>query len=301
MPNTIKIFFAPTNWNTTPQIMEDSRPQSPLNSCKWLNVEATGKIEEADYLIIQDTCPPNILNRFTPAQRLYFSREALTPHLINNYPTTKVNRFSYWDGSGHLWTRWWYGSTQGRSSQGYGGINKTYDELLKESPVPKTNLLTSILSNKTMCEGHKLRIEFTRKFLSAYPTLHLYGSVNFRTHQIPHNLKHLALDDYKFCLGFDNQDNIGNFFGTQFTDSLLRWCVPIFWCGADLKKHFPPKSFIQFDARNPNEINRIIDILNNEDYEDRLEDLTEARHLILNKYNMWPTIKEAIDKYGKQI
>jgi len=294
-----KIYFAPTEWSTNANFTEDTRYQAPKNLLQWSNIKAVTNLEEADYLVIQDTCPPSILNKFPLSHRLYFSREALTPNIIKSYPPNKVTRCSFWDDSGHLWTRWWYQSTKGISQQGYGGIDKTYDELVKEKAIPKSKILTCILSNKTMCEGHKLRRNFTQQFLTKYPSLDLYGSVSFSNKKIPQNLKHLALDDYKFCLGFDNQDNINNFFGTQFTDSLLRWCVPIFWCGTDLNNHFPSKAFIQFDARNPNEIDRIIDIINNDDYSERLDDLAEARDLILHKYNMWPTIKEVIDKNGK--
>ena len=80
-----------------------------------------------------------------------------------------------------------------------------------------------------------------------------------------------------------------------FTDSILSWTVPVFWCGTDLKRYFPEKSFIQIDIRKENEIDRLVEILNNDDYESRISALTEARNLILNKYNFWPTIKKVID------
>jgi hypothetical protein len=145
-----------------------------------------------------------------------------------------------------------------------------------------------------MNEGHGLRKDFTKKFLNKYH-FDLYGSVSFRNSAIPNNDKIEALKPYKYCLGFDNQDFIDDFFGTQFTDSILSWTIPIFWCGTDLSKYFPKNSFIQFDARKDTEIDRIIDIIKNDDYNSRISDLEEARDLILNKYNFWPTIKRVID------
>jgi hypothetical protein len=61
-------------------------------------------------------------------------------------------------------------------------------------------------------------------------------------------------------------------------------------------KYFPEKSFDRFDVDDYNEIERLLDIVNDpSDYDDRLDAVSEARQLILNEYNMWPTIKKAID------
>jgi len=289
-----KIYFAPTPWTDSVGVMEDSRGQSPNNSCIWDNIEATDDIIDAEYLVIQDSCPMDILTQFPKEKRLYFSREALTPNIIHEYPNDLVNRFSFWDGSGYLWTRWWYTSTKAQASHGYGGICKSYTELSNEKPKDKTKRFTCVLSNKTQSEGHNIRIGFTEKIIKKYPKLDLYGSIEFRNKEMPNNDKSLALADYQYCLGFDNQDNIDNFFGTQFTDSVLNWCVPIFWCGTDLNRYFPEKSFIQFNAREDKEIDRIIDLIENDDYTERIGAIAEARDLILNKYNLWPTISNVI-------
>ena len=146
-----------------------------------------------------------------------------------------------------------------------------------------------------MNEGHEIRKRFAEKFMKKHP-LDLYGSVSFRNSDIPNNDKILALKDYKYCLGFDNQDFIKDFFGTQLSDTLLAWTVPIFWCGTDLSRYLPEGSFIQFNAREESEIDRIIDIIKNDDYDARLPKIKEARDMILNQYNFWPTIRKVI--YG---
>ena len=85
---------------------------------------------------------------------------------------------------------------------------------------------------------------------------------------------------------------------TQFTDSILYWTVPIYWGGADLSRFFPEDSFIQIDIRKPDEVNKVIEIIQNDDYESRIPALKEARNLILNKYNMWPMINEILETGG---
>jgi hypothetical protein len=230
-----------------------------------------------------------LLSRFEPKKRLYFSREALSTHLKNQYPSSEFNRFSYWDGTGYLPLRWWYGSNWSS-----GGVNQDYDSLMNLELPEKTKSLCCVLSDKEMTEGHRLRKKFTQNFIGKY-NFDLYGSVGFRNSEIANNDKFSVLKQYKYCLGFDNQDFIKDFFGTQCTDTLLAWTVPIFWCGQDLAKYLPEGSFIQFNARDLNEIDRIIDIIENDDYESRIPAIKEAREYLLNKHNFFPTIKKLID------
>jgi hypothetical protein len=295
----INIYFAPTPWSTSPQVLEDYRFQTPNNLGQWEDIRAVLNPNDAEYLIIQDeTNNIELLNKFEPKKRLYFNREALSVGILNNINKSDYNLFSFWNGSGYLPVRWWYGTNIQASEQGYGGISKTYDELNNLEPIEKTKNICCILSNKTQNEGHRLRKTFTEKYLEKY-NLDLFGSVSFRNSNIPNNDKFSALKDYKYCLGFDNQDFIDDFIGTQFTDSILSFTVPIFWCGTDLSKYYPKGSFIQFNARDFNEIDRIKEIISKDDYYKRLPALKEARDMILNKYNFWPTIKKIIDTNGK--
>lgn len=293
-----KIYFAPTPWATDEEILFNLKHQTPNSLGIWEDIEAVRNPKQAEFIIIQDEINDQfgVLNMFRPKNRLYFNREALSLHLKTKYPSTEFNRFSFWDGTGYLPIRWWYGTDINTSAQKYVGISKTYDELLNELPYEKSKQISCVLSNKTMNEGHKIRKVFAKKFLSKYPSIDLYGSVEFHNRVLKNNDKMEALKSYKYSLGFDNQDFIKDFFGTQLSDAFLCWTVPIFWCGTDLGKYFPSNSFIQFNARNETEIDRIIEIIQYDDYNKRLPALEEARNLILNKYNFWPTIKQLINR-----
>lgn len=285
-----KVYFAPTPWSSSEQVFNDYRFQTPNNLGFWEDIQATTNLDEAEFIVIQDECyDSQLLSRFEPKKRLYFSREALSTHLKNQYPSSEFNRFSYWDGTGYLPLRWWYGSNWSS-----GGVNQDYDSLMNLELPEKTKSLCCVLSDKEMTEGHRLRKKFTQNFIGKY-NFDLYGSVGFRNSEIPNNDKFSVLKQYKYCLGFDNQDFIKDFFGTQCTDTLLAWTVPIFWCGQDLAKYLPEGSFIQFNARDLNEIDRIIDIIENDDYESRIPAIKEAREYLLNKHNFFPTIKKLID------
>jgi hypothetical protein len=99
----------------------------------------------------------------------------------------------------------------------------SYDELIAESPVEKTKSIACVLSNKVINEGHRLRIDFAKKIIDEESfSLDLFGGVSFKNKKFIDNNKRDSLDDYKYCLAFDNQDIIRDFFGTQFTDAVLR-------------------------------------------------------------------------------
>ena len=278
-----KIYFAP-NWGmTSEQMVKDYSKQSPNNSGVWKDISVTFDVNEADYLIIQDNCDDNLLNEFTPEKIIYFSREALSPELINQYQPTSVNRFSFWDGTGYLWTKWNYPGA-------YGGIGMTYDELKSEAEPPaKNKIISCIQTNKSITELHRLRKLFIETYSKKYE-IDVYGSISCSNTILKNNNKVNALDAYRYTFAFDNQLHIKNFVGTQVTDALLRWVVPIYCGGGDLNKYFPEKSFIQMDKSDLNDIDKMNHIINNDDFESRLNDITEARRLIMDKYNLWPTI-----------
>lgn len=283
-----KIYFAP-NWGLSSQQMSTSYiKQSPGNSGEWEDVCLTLSVEDADYLVVEDNCEPSLLAKFPPSKILYFSREALDFRSHSSYPKDRVKRFSYWDGSGYLYTKWIYPGP-------HGGIGLSYDHLAKESRPPKTKSISCVQTDKQMTPTHVARKAFIAKCSESF-AIDIYGSIDCSNCTLKDNDKKNALDDHRYSLAFDNQITIKDFFGTQFTDALLRWTVPIYGGGADLEKYFPPKSFIKIDPFDLKYVDEVKKIIENEDYEGRIEDVNKARDLILNKYNIWPTIKKVIDK-----
>ena len=137
----IKIYFAPTPWSSSSQVLEDYRYQTPGNSGIWEDIVATTNLEDAEYLVIQDeTSDKSLYDKFPPNKRLYFNREALSVGILNNHPIENYKRFSFWDGSGYLPTRWWYGPNWSS-----GGINLDYDKLVNLDMPEKTKNLSCIL------------------------------------------------------------------------------------------------------------------------------------------------------------
>ena len=241
-------------------------------------------------IIIQDSCSLQELNKFPLNKRYYFSREAMDRNSYKIFKKHGIVDCSFWNNKeSYLWTKWIYNSSH------YTGINKTYDQLLNLAPPIKNKKICCILSNKTFSPGHLLRTQFMQK-LSQKIDIDIYGTVQFANCSLENNDKFKCLTQYQYCMAFDNQDDIVKFFGTQFTDSVLLYTVPIYWGGSNhkLPEYFPSKSFETIDIKDNKSIDKVIDILNNDNYNERIEDLKTARNLILNKYNMWPTIETEI-------
>jgi len=295
------IYFLPAWGNSSIELLEAMSLQTPQNSCEWKTIKGTKDIFEADAFILQDYTTAE-MESFLKINNLwektfYFSREVPGAGPIKNYPGT--HEYSYLDGSSYLFTKWIY------PNEHNGGISTSYDALTNYSASKKRNMLC-VQSAKRILPGHNMRLDFIEEFCTIAPeSFDLYGGItqdetfkNFSNlERLIENNKFQTCAEYKYCLAFDN-GKYANYFGTQFTDSLLSWCVPIYWGAPNIEEFFPADSYISFDAEAPDrerEINRIIEIINDpQDYDRRLPALTKARNLVLNKYNIWDTIDEVI-------
>jgi len=269
--------------------------QTPLQDGVWHELRATEDISIAEFAVIFDSDPYNEAASFPADRKIYMSREALDSKSIKRHSVREYRHFSFWNGTGYLPVKWSY-TDLSPTGAGYSGIELNYLELSELRVPPKTKLICSTLSSKTLTRGHRIRLKFTKKFMAEYPELDVYGSAPFANSSLLDNSKTKTLMPYAFQLAFDNQCHLNDFVGTQFTDSLLLWSKPIFWGSRDVFKFYPRNSFLWFDADKPKrEIPRILEELCFERYVDSLSAIEEARDRVLNTYNLWPTLENILD------
>lgn len=291
---SFKIYFMPSRGMDSMsqnELLERAKRQTPGNSGVWKDMEGTTNIDEADYYIIMEATDLPIPN---PAKAYYFSREPRGVGPGPGYLDPRIKRFSFLDGGSYFSTFWYCERS---------GYTKTYDELIKLKPARKTRGMSCTVSEKTWLPGMKTRVEFVKEFQKRHgDKLHLYGRINKLPElskfvlEIKDDDKYNTLKNYKYCLAFDN-GTYPNYFATQLTDTLLSWTLPIYWAAPGISnthEFFPEGSYLPFDARDPNEIERIVEFVENDNFKDHIPAMTEARELILNKYNLWNTIYEAI-------
>jgi hypothetical protein len=69
--------------------------------------------------------------------------------------------------------------------------------------------------------------------------------------------------------------------------------MPIYWGCKNIDKFLPKGSYINIDINKPGIEDEIIEISKSRLFEENIDYIAEARDLILNKYNLWPTIKKS--------
>jgi len=87
-----------------------------------------------------------------------------------------------------------------------------------------------------------------------------------------------------------------NYWSERFFDAMLLWTMPIYYGGTNIHEYLPENSFRYIDLFDSNHTPEyIIDIIDSDFREKHIEDMKEARYLLLNKYQIWPRIKTVID------
>ncbi|WP_196219596.1 glycosyltransferase family 10 domain-containing protein [Halorubrum sp. BV1] len=145
-------------------------------------------------------------------------------------------------------------------------------------------------------DGHILRMKFLDRLVDTYPgILDLYGRGDFTcdAYRGPLDDKWAGCASYKYSLAVENYQG-PNYFSEKVVDPLLAWSVPIYWGCTNLEEYLPEESFIRIDIEANNAPERLREILENDDWEQRLDAVAEARRRILNEYQLFPTIESHI-------
>jgi|GEM_PF-1147767 hypothetical protein len=291
---SFKIYFMPSRGMdnmSQNELLERAKRQTPGNSGVWKDMKGVPDINDADYYVILEAT-----DHQTPDanKTFYFSREPRGVGRGMGPMDPRIRRFSFLTGESYF-SSFWYCERS--------GYTKTYDQLLKLQPQKKNKGMSCTVSEKTWLPGMDTRVQFVKELQKRHADkFDLYGRISKLPEltdfvlEIKDDDKYNTLKDYRYCLAFDN-GTYPNYFATQFTDTLLSWALPIYNVApgiSNIHEFFPEGSYIPFDARNHNEIERIIKLLEEDNFEDHIPAMTEARELILNKYNLWNTIYEAI-------
>jgi len=67
--------------------------------------------------------------------------------------------------------------------------------------------------------------------------------------------------------------------------------MPIYWGCKNIDKFLPKGSYINIDINKSGVEDEIIMISKSNLFEENIESIKEARKIILDKYNIWPTIE----------
>jgi hypothetical protein len=151
---------------------------------------------------------------------------------------------------------------------------------LASLPVPeKTGSLSCIVSSLKQLEGHRLRLNFVTNCKKEIPAMDLFGKgINYISDKMD------GLLPYRYSLAIENA-SIPYYFTEKINDCFLAYTVPLYYGCRNIDKYFPPQSYIPVDINNTAAaIKTIKAIIENDDWNARLEAVKEARELVLNRY-----------------
>jgi len=185
-------------------------------------------------------------------------------------------------------------------------INRDYDFLSTTLLPEKNHILSWITSTKSILGGHKKRMSFLGDVSKIIPELELVGT-NIHHISNPEERKMNAeeqqrlgfkivedkwegLAPYKYSLAIENFSG-PDYWTEKLADCFLAWTLPIYYGCTNLESYFPADSFIRIDINDPKEATKIIkQTILSDCWENRLYAISEARDLVLNKYQLFPSI-----------
>ena len=235
---------------------------TPNRSGVWKDMVGVSRIEEADWCVVIDKTNQNV-----PLDRTVFV--SAHPIMLNYHGyvdnTDKPHRLDNAETFG--FGEWW--------------LSYDYDYLSNLKPMDKTKDICCIMSNTGGGWGRDQRKQFARSFGDK---INLYGRIEGGV-ELGENTpdkywfgKEPVLAEHRYSIEVD----VGvckNYFSERFFDSLLMWCMPLYWGCNNVHEFIPKEAFKYIDIYGDGS-----DIFG---VERNLEAIAEARDLLLNKYQIW--------------
>ena len=279
MPKT-RVYFPGACEMGSPQITKLYRK---LLSSNNTTIEIVDDVKDCDYIVMQDQT-----NEELPLDKkvIFFQKE---PDHVMHYKYERENLYkSFYHSKGETWmiqTPW---------------ISFTHDELVAMKPPPKKYKLSVVDSGRTALAGHHHRLQALENIVNHVPGIHLYGYItNGRENSgpyktpLPVRTKEDAFLNYKYAVAIEN-GKTPYYFSEKIIDPILCWTTPIYWGCSEIGKYFPKGSFIEIKDLDNTVGSQVAAIIESQHYEENLDALSEARELILNKYNLIPTIEKSL-------
>lgn len=181
-------------------------------------------------------------------------------------------------------------------------INKTYDEFQHMNIVKNNNLnstISTIVSGNLTSSGDVKLIDFIKFLQQKDIHINVFGSDKWETknYQGPLENNHTdnALFPYKYVINCETNKNI-NYLSHRLIDGILSECL-VFYSGcSNIKDLIDEKSFVWLELSNFDKDYQIIKKAIQENWwEQRIENIKNAKHKILNELSLFPTLEKIIN------
>jgi hypothetical protein len=173
-------------------------------------------------------------------------------------------------------------------------INKSIEDLYKQSMPDKTKFISIATSNKTYTKGHRNRIECAMKikrYFGSYVDLFGRGFNDFYD-------KWDVVSPYRYHISIENSVE-KNYFSEKIVDPILAYTLPIYYGCPNISDFFDLPEYLQIlDLNSFDSIKKKIKFIieNDQIYNNNLQFLTDARLKIIEKYNFFPMVCAIMDQ-----
>lgn len=270
-----------------------------INGCQFI---FDSECESYDWLVVYDDFPKQRSGKAyryealncAPSQTILVTSE---PASIKYYEPAYVDQFAViWTSQGPRDLRH-TNVTRGPSTSlwyyGQGGEDvKTIDQMFFSSIPEKRHQISTVCSSKAQKHTlHRMRWEFTQFLKHKLPELQIFG------HGVrPIGDKAEAMDAYRYHIAIENEYS-PHHWTEKLSDCFLAGCLPFYYGCPNLEEYFPKESFIRIDIKKPQASFEIIsDAIQSRQYARRLDDITEARRLVLEDHNLFNRLSIRINR-----
>ncbi|WP_204106137.1 MULTISPECIES: glycosyltransferase family 10 [Spirulina sp. CCY15215] len=171
---------------------------------------------------------------------------------------------------------------------------------LNEMPPPQKNRRCSwITSGISRTVNHRKRLAFLKSLVESELELDVYGRDLpdwSQSYGQIENKAH-ALNPYYYNLAVENYAENDWYVSEKLWDSLLGWCLPIYYGGTAADKLLPPGSFLRLPSQDEKGLAYIKEVTSTLDaWHEAKEAIAEARQIILHELNLLAWLSRFVGK-----
>lgn len=256
-------------------------------------------MDECDFWVVIEDLPDIQTTKCPPANTIFIASE---PPSVKSYEAVFTNQFAsiitcnrLIKGPNVIYSHSslpWHVGRRSKNHQNL-GFTQNYDELHEMKSFEKNRLISVITSDKTFTRGHRNRIRLVKQLKQHFgSTLDLFGrGIN----EIEN--KWDAIIRYKYHIALENC-SYPDYWTEKVGDAYLGGAVPIYYGCPNLEEYFPKNSFFSITTHVDEAISTIERVISEDPYEAMLQDVMNARSLVLDHYNLFPRLHELVNRSG---
>jgi len=248
------------------------KKMTPGRSGVWKDLVAVTDEKEADWCVVVD----DTKREMNPDRTLYVGAHPYMPGYEGYRDLSRhKHKLDLKDTFG--FGEWW--------------LDYDYDYLSALEPMEKTKDCCYIVSNSTGGYGREERKQLARQMNGQIDVFGRISGVGGGHLGVTDNDggnhtwgKEDVLSRYRYSVEVD----VGatrNYFSERVFDSLLMWCMPLYWGSTNLEEYLPKESFSYIDIRGNGK--DILEICKSGVRERNIEAIREARRRLLNEYHIF--------------